>query len=212
MDRRYLLEGTMVALLILGPSVAAALALDLDEGSIAEWVAAVATVAAVIAAVYAGLAAKAALNIELKREGDRLTRDRQDQAARVAAWASSRIVQPEIRHEGRPWRDPAPRTEHGAMMRNASDVPVTDVVLHYVVADGMNTESRVGLLPPAEAPKFHIIEGNDNEWWDVAEAFELGSGVGVEVSFRDARGQAWTRSVDGQLVDRYAAWRLASAD
>ena len=76
MDRRYLLEGTMVALLILGPSVAAALALDLDEGSIAEWVAAVATVAAVIAAVYAGLAAKAALNIELKREGDRLTRDR----------------------------------------------------------------------------------------------------------------------------------------
>lgn len=205
MDRRYLLEGTLVALLVMGPATAVALALDLEEGSIAEWVSALATIAAVIAAVYAGRAAKAALGIELNREGDRLERERQDQASKVAAWIGSIRTDP-VTRETRSWGQPFAVTKHGAKLRNASDVPVTDVVLRYVVADGMCPESIYGVLPPADQPVFAEVEDSQNEWWDVSEAIAMG-GLGVEITFRDARGQAWTRMVDGRLVDRYAAWR-----
>ncbi|MBP8674900.1 MAG: hypothetical protein KBH34_01200, partial [Acetomicrobium sp.] len=74
------LEGTLLAVLILGPAVCLAVVFDMESGSAADWVAALATVAAFIAAVAAARYAKGTLDREEGRD-ERWIREQETEQA-----------------------------------------------------------------------------------------------------------------------------------
>ena len=163
-ERVYLLEGALVALLILGPALGIAVALDADSGSIAEWVAATATVAAFIAAVYAGVQAGRVVQLERARVDYRDRREQSAQAVLVAAWGGDIITTAKhtivVSGPGSSQHaevGPTIPARFQVTMRNASRLPVFETWLqvYFGHPDGRSAgdwqlvaEHRVGTLLP----------------------------------------------------------------
>lgn len=217
LDRRYLLEGTLVAALILGPSVAVALALDVEHGSVAEWVSAVATVAAVIAAVYAGIQAADVLRLERNRE-ERIEEDRRrQQAALVAAWTTF-----ELTHGLQRGQQKVIIVRVEVHTRNASPVPVTQMRISMTVVQVKllpsgqphplspnfrvaSFEHVVGLVPPTAETIESVIPVPEHQRARVLSALSDDPSLHVElqssVEFMDAAGVRWRRDHRGTLVE-----------
>lgn len=194
----------------------------MDNGSIADWVAAIATVAAFGAAVIAARYAAGAFNLERAREELRIRAEQTAQAAQVAVWP----------HEFLPnWQqepDGSSFVREGiagavAMVRNASDIPVTNIHIDFRVvhahADGIaEADIRylggvdLAVLPPGQEP-------SEVRWLAESGAVmipgvpTLGDGMDypnhgtydpsrlvVDVTFRDAAGVLWQRDRIGRLL------------
>lgn len=85
-ERHNITEATIAAAIILGPAIAIGIIADAKAGSIAEWVAAIATLGALLAALYAGQQAAKIVQVEQKRDAERDAAARRAQAEQVAAW------------------------------------------------------------------------------------------------------------------------------
>jgi hypothetical protein len=191
----YLLEGTLLATLVLGPGIAVAVGMDSEHGSIADWVAALATVAAFIAAVLAGRTAVALWRIESGRDEERRTQDKQQQAVQIAAWYGPKTWRP-TPPPAAPGQPPAPNPkDFGVWLRNASQVPIRDMIVRVIGSDGnaVYTQS-IGTVPPSEEPVFAPAPQQMRSFlwaqhWSCA----------AEILFVDAGNQPWTRESSGRL-------------
>ena len=143
---------------------------QIDFGSVAEWFAAVGTIAAVVVALYIAT-----------RETRRLQkRDRADQAHQISAW---RLVQP---------------GSSQVLVSNGSTLPIYDVVISYGVAYGAGPPFSLGnasqtfvvRIPPG---RYLVKEPKRGE------SGMLGV-VGPSISFRDANGSFWRRDAKGELI------------
>lgn len=194
-----------------------------ETGSMADWVAATATVAAFSAAIIAARYAAGAFDLERDREEQFLRAQRTAQAALVAAWPDRFIPHWQQEHDG------STRAYEGisgavAMLRNASDVPVTNVHVDFTAdlayADGIAEAETVylggedlAILPPGTepmeirwsvAPNAVMIPGvptlgDGNDYPDHGTYDP--SRLIVDIAFRDATGVLWHRDRVGQLAE-----------
>lgn len=152
-----------------------------DYGDVPTWLA---TLGAAAAAVFAAKAYRAEVDRDRRAELDL----EQAQAARVAAWDDEII---DLGGQNQWGLDSIPRVA----LRNASDLPVYDVVLfsyRYRCAEPtIRTPSgkwMVGVLPPGAEPLRRLpIEDTEQD-----------SHLYV-MQFRDAAGRTWHRDLEGVL-------------
>jgi len=132
--------------------------------------------------------------------------DRQDrrkaQAVKVAGWFTFRAA----RAEDDPGVVPArvPHNMYGAMIRNASDLPVYKVRVWFVQG-GVSSFGSLGILPPSEDLRFVALP-NSEEWRLSAD---LDEDPQVELDFTDASGRHWRRAGSGIIEESAGRRRLA---
>ncbi len=156
-----------------------------------DWITALSTVGATIGTVGAVVT-----SLWLARKGDRDAgrRDARRQADRVSAWI--------IPYDGKQDRGSQGIVYVGLSIRNASDLPVYDLIAEVVGAQGGrrtavgdNLENNitlgafVGTVPPGEAKTRIATHGRG-----------MNVRFGIELAFRDAAGRCWLRHGDGTLV------------
>lgn len=179
----------------------------------AGWVEALATVAAFSAAIIAAVLVGRTLDLELDREEQRLEADMRSQAALVAAWpkAPTGEFDPVLDDDGFEvselyWIEGA-----HVSLRNASEVPVTDVRVDVMVtvldpADGrevgyVHATRREAYLPPGSSPVQWTLLGPGLRVPGGLRARpgEMHSSLPIRVDFyfTDAAGLRWHRSRRG---------------
>jgi hypothetical protein len=153
----------------------------------------------VLLALAAGVVAYAVYRIESGRDRDTAARvaaledeRNRTQANQVCAWYTDvpddrfSVMGP----DGRRW---------GALVRNASDLPVFDVrVTYHHKADWLSEPSKklgfsTALVVPPGEPAF--LEAPSSIYIDGKRATYV-----VGLTFRDAAGRLWLREVDGELT------------
>lgn len=156
-------------LVVVGTAIMIGLFTGAETGSMADWVAAMATLAAFGAAILAARYAAGAFALESGRDAQFLAAQRRSQAALVAAWPEKFI--PHWEHH----QDGTSTVVEGitggvAMLRNASDVPVTNVHVDFTVilayADGradaetryLGGEDLAVLTPSAEPREIQVVD------------------------------------------------------
>lgn len=161
---------------------------DLDWGNVPTWVS---LVAALFAASVAGR------NLWVDRK-DR----RQAQAGKVAGWWGSERHESELAAH--------PRLErlmvgsryyfmHGALLRNASDLPVYDLRIEFVRDQKIvKVHSEHVLSPTATPTLFQPPDDADSD--ELSGKLDEGP-YSIAVRFRDAAGRNWARSTDGRLKE-----------
>lgn len=169
------------------------------------WLTAVATLAAFIAAVLAVRFAGGAFTLESKREERWKDGQRSAQAALIAAWWGETVTGTRTQAS----RQIPIRTDC-LLARNASDVPVTNVVLELYFHGHLLGEHPVAILPPSTEAQ--AIKLSDAGWeavgraqsdaLDTRDEDEDAEYPTIAISFRDAAGVTWRRSADGQLSER----------
>jgi hypothetical protein len=178
-------------------------------GNVPTWVLAVTALLTFVAAAFAGLVIYELLRTESRRdavaEGERHQRDeaqRRAQASRVAGWYgrwSSVVKGPGMAADPREW------ARWGAIITNASDLPVYNMRVSFCVAvdpsadlawrQGERYLGALRIVPPGEE---HVelpdhlraedgASGNE-PWWQVA------------IEFTDASGASWLRDPVGRLT------------
>lgn len=209
-------------LAVIGSAVVIGLLSGAETGSMADWVAATATVAAFGAAVIAARYAAGAFSLESNREGQLLSAQRRSQAALVAVWPESFVPNWEHNHDGT-FTVIEGVTGGVAMLRNASDVPVTSVHVDFTAilayADGLSGAKTkylggedLAVLPPSAEPKAirwvapdavmipgvpTLGDGQDYPDYGTYDPSRLI----VEITFRDAAGVLWHRDRVGFLTE-----------
>ena len=143
---------------------------QIDLGSVAEWFAAVGTIAAVVVALYIAT-----------RETRRLQkRDRADQAHQISAWRLVQLGFGEV------------------VVSNASSLPIYDVLISYGVAYGAGPPFSLGnanqtfvvRIPPGR----YLVKEPKHGGGGMSVL------VGPSISFRDANGLFWRRDAKGELI------------
>lgn len=177
----------------------------------ANWLEAIATVAALGAAVAAALLVARTVQIELAREGERLEADRKAQAILVAAWPGTKLSR-----DWSPLREAtsaAPRYRTivavSVHYQNASAVPIYDVTLDVAIrvrapggewATGSGV-ADLGIVPP---------QTKEAVWVQLTEPLRDPQPEGernpddldmqVTIYFRDAANHLWRRTPE-RLVE-----------
>ena len=177
----------------------------MDSATVAAWIEAGGTVAAVGAATYAGIYAKRAFDKEVERDVDRDDDRRRAQADSIAVWCEESYDytpgKPGGVSKGQGWvsvhsAKPAPPWPY--YLRNTSDVPVYDVEVSFWMASLRLGEDRLPVLPPVnepiqrEVPDDVRAKAGDDEY--------EGHLISASVRFRDAAGRRWHRKPDGRLA------------
>ena len=193
-----------------------------DTGSMADWVAAIATVAAFGAAILAARYAAGAFRLESDREGQLLRAQQTAQAALVAVWPDRFVTSWLPEHDGVDTADGIAGAV--AMLRNASDVPVTNVHVDFRVlladAEGLAEANStylggedLAVLPPSTEPReIKWFLGLDPVMIPEVPMLDDGgdgppsgtydsSRLVVDITFRDAAGVLWHRDSGGQLAE-----------
>ncbi|AXE37576.1 hypothetical protein [Acidipropionibacterium virtanenii] len=191
----------------------------MDPGSLADWISAVATVAATVAAVFAGFYAYKALGIEQAGDAERHEDRRRAQAEQINAWAEH--LRPGSHGSGPTGSDPN-RVRLVVKLQNLSNAPVYAVRLGFIlgrrpregeVPDGVNPPKRPlyadweFLLPPTDGPLV-LVEFN----WRAVQAWQdwrlkqealnhMDARPYVELTFQDGSGTWWLRDARGRLTD-----------
>lgn len=170
----------------------------------AAWLEATATIATVVAAVAAAVFAAGAFKLETDREEQFRRDQRKHQAERVAAWFDWEWTERPESAYARAARVRRPVVR----VRNASDLPVTEV--HVTVRLAGSTLGRMThpLVPPDQdliEVNAEIKEGLDefNAYRDSADVDleDLESQPCVDISFTDSGGRRWKRHHGGQLTE-----------
>lgn len=215
-----------------GLAVVLGMAFKIEGGSVADWVAAFATIAAVIAAVYAGVWAKRAYAIEEERQRDAAARERMAQASQVAAWFVGFVE-----HTDNPDRPTAKLSQRRVLrgftpdeaevhLRNLSSIPVSEVRLALrlvrrslsgtVIQERTMRSNVMPLLPPTEDDResrfFDLVvdppspeelpAGRPEAMPGIRLAGETTT-VELTLHFRDSANQKWTREPGGRLLPQW---------
>jgi hypothetical protein len=201
--------GTAVVLVVAG----AVFGGHASWGNVPTWVLAVTTLLAFIAAAFAALVTYELLRVESRRDAvtaeERRQREdaqRWGQASRVAAWYgrwSSVVKGPGMAADPREW------ARSGAIISNASHLPIYNVRVSFCVAvdpaaggtwrHGERYLGALRLVPPGEEhvemPDHLRAEeaGGNEQTWQVA------------IEFTDASGSRWVRDARGRLEPAIAA-------
>lgn len=190
----------------LGRLVGASAGEGAGAGSYADWLAAVATLAAFCAAVIAGKFAYDALRIEQGRDRFRDEQLTRVQAERVAAW----VDEIEVVEERDGWRPPRMGKRQRLLIRNASDLPVINfraAVTARSYTGGSQHFRIIGsidrpVVPPTADPEVVMFgEG----LLAALQGFRHDLGIiedvvlTVGVIFTDTGGRHWIRNDDGDL-------------
>ncbi|MFV0427608.1 MAG: hypothetical protein ACK5KU_11325 [Beutenbergiaceae bacterium] len=159
----------------------------MEWGSWAEWTAAFGGLAAVVAATVAGYYARKAFNLERDREEEAEQSRRREQASKISAWPSTRV------------RDKV----FGIVLTNASDALVYDVALSVQSEDFGNSNQRLRFLPPGSyfvrTRKWNNFPDRIGELASFRPVMSTDK-IGLELSFADAKGVAWRRMNNGELI------------
>lgn len=179
---------------------------------LAGWLEAVATVAAFAAAVTAAWYAAGAFRLESGREARWLEGKQAAQAELVAAWFDMHVEDGSGPAHSNPLLDFASQPYPAVFIRNASDLPVTEVTVSYAAitwpaGDWQRTElgaDRIGLVPPSATPQHRVLGAAVyGEWSRLVRAAESADEADpdllVTVRFLDAAGRMWGRSPTGRL-------------
>lgn len=159
------------------------------------WLTALATTGALVAAGIAGWYTKGLLDNDDARESARLCADQRAQAERIAAWWPS---DDEKASDKRLSGDNLPLA---VRIRNASDVPVYAVVLHYTVNEKSVATDSVDLVPPGDK-LVAIPQAVQAGYLEATGQQRRPAAVRVLITFTDAAGQQWTRDHSGILTKR----------
>jgi len=178
----------------------------LHWGDIPTWIVAATTLLAFIAAAYGGMIAHRLYLIESGRDTEaeverqaRREAERRAQANKVAAWFS--------RWESLSLSSNGTYTRWGALVRNASDLPILDVrIFFYRVqdpGDGNTWTASLGSAPPRG---FRVIPPGATQTMELPESMWPPSGQDVDdqayvvgVEFTDNANQRWRRDERGKL-------------
>jgi hypothetical protein len=192
-------------------------------GDVATWVLAITTLLAFLAAAFAGLVAYDLLKVETARD-EAATRDRvlaanerklieseraaqreaerRAQAAKVIAWFG-------LRPYGYTEVSPAEQGSWGALVRNASELPVFDIrIFFYWVNDRHDGSEWTTEQRYASVERFRVIPPEQTRYLELPDrvrsmANECNDDVYlVGVEFTDARGARWFRDERAVLHDR----------
>lgn len=166
------------------------------------WLEAISTLAAFLAAAVAVQYAAGAFRLESQREQRWEDTQRSSQATQVAGWFGAiernfRDAHGEPRH----WYK-----EPGVFLRNASDVPVGLVSIQLRYGDEVLGHQHVKQLAPSDEPTF--VKMDPDLLNKVQSATMQSAGPGSEehptvaIQFTDSAGVRWTRSHEGQLIER----------
>ena len=181
---------------------------DDPRGNYASWLAAIATVAAFLAAIIAAFYAAGAFRLESERENRWLEEQRRAQASLVAAWIGSAEL-PIVGGGGfSPYAEAAMRasnTAEGVYLRNASDVPVTQLQYRLFLGFQPCGTRWYGTFPPAADPIFVPFRDADTTLANDGSQV-IGGEYEVGISFRDAAGYIWYRAPNGRLVAGLPPW------
>ncbi|WP_244872184.1 hypothetical protein [Catellatospora sp. TT07R-123] len=170
-----------------------------------NWISAVATVIGSIGTVGALIATYRLLRREADRDAitaqDRQGRQAEEsarQARLISGWHSTRYdVTEEV-------------YEHGAFIRNASELPIYDVQVFWrrVMTDDQTFEAawanvwiyhiEIPVLPPAKEPLYQEMWAPNYSFFNLLER-EGYPKLAVEIEFRDAAGRCWRRDHGGDL-------------
>lgn len=128
-------------------------------GSYPEWISAITAIGALIFAATAWIRAKKMLQLEQRRDGKALDRERECQARCIAAWVVGVRWLPEVKEQvmenDRKYRDDeeAEPSGVGVMIANSSDAPVYDVRVEFgnpMDTDVAAVRAEVPTLPPGQ--------------------------------------------------------------
>jgi len=147
---------------------------------------AVESISTLVGALFAAVAAIIAFGLyrtEKTRDRERETRQHQEQAEKVAAWA----------------------TEAGMIaVLNGSTLPVYDVRVIITTAPHEATIDALALdvLPPSpQCTTLPAPQGAIQKYFDqTGSRRDFRFNPGIEVDFVDSAGRGWRRSADGELV------------
>src|SRR5215469_5818780 len=202
--------GAAVALLVLGGVFGS----HASWGDVATWVIAVTTLLAFVAAAFAGLVTYQLLCTELRRDvsaaRDRTERnaaERRGQASVIAAWYTTWQAESTLYHlrGGEPVTWPRP-SHSGAVIRNASGLPVYDVRVSFCVpvdplagltwrqGQRYTSPELTPVVPPGDT---HVPLPDDVWAREQAEGSEPQWIVAIE--FIDTDGHRWLRDPRGRL-------------
>lgn len=210
----FLLTVFAGACVVFAASMVIGLAVGADPGSFADWLAAVSTLAAFGAAVVAARYAAGAFDLESVREQRWVDNERSSQARQVAAWAGVKEVENRASGSVPGVFDklfesgilPRTSTLEGVYLRNASDLPVTQVSIRLFLADEPAGRMRLGVIPPAGVPLF-VRTPNEMKVPANPEVLDIdGAEPTVGLAFVDAAGRQWCREPDGTFHDSWPAW------
>ncbi len=169
-------------------------------GDVPTWINAITTTFALVAAAVAAMVAYRLYQIESSREA-RTAEDRESvaegrrraQANKVAAWFDSKDAASKV------W---------GAVIRNASDLPIFDIQVRFVFnfelwsggpRDNMEAEDAeqlIRVLPPSVDRFIEMPES----YRRITEGYEFDIKLHmVEIEFTDAASNRWLRDVSGTL-------------
>jgi hypothetical protein len=196
--------GWLVAVAVVATVLGVVFRHHLAWGDVPTWVLAALTLLAFAAAAFAGVVAYDLLRTEQDRDVAREDAERRAQASKVAAWYGT--WRSEITYSGGAVSGPPSWPHSGAVIRNASDLPVYDVRVSFCVAvssapaPGWRAEERYSSPEPilVIAPGEEHVElpGNVRER-ETADGNEPKWLVGIQ--FTDADGRRWLRAPNGQL-------------
>ena len=216
-DGRLFVSLILVGVVVFAVSVATGTALGAEPGSLADWLAAVSTFAALLAAAYAAVQTSRTLSLELDRDRLRDQDRRQAQAELVAVWSGTIESQgPRITLKVEPGKVPV-ETKEGVChpisipvtVRNASPLPVHEVHVEiyfqdtrdgswvlggrHLVVDDASGIAIVGTREDMEIMTPDMVESMVPvlERLPGADAGPIPIGIGW--SFRDNAGQRWRR-------------------
>lgn len=178
-----------------------------DAGSYADWLAAIATLAAFAAASIAGWFAHRALRVEQARDRARDDLQTRSQAELVAAW-----VQMVWFKAGGATTTPTKfvPSEYQLFLRNASELPVlvvTAVISARVHRPGGQAVHRLGtmtleiLAPSGQAERRDLGQGVQEKIEALNQALGEDERLSVTagIAFTDTGGRHWIREDDGVL-------------
>lgn len=183
----------------------------------AGWLEAIATCAAVAAAIAAAAFAAGAYRLEEQREVSRLQQEsrarrveREDQARLVACWTGKDLLRAALGSGARSIALKGSLTDC-IFARNASALPVYDVTFEiFLVRDNHNgtfSTERVGvevrglLAPHPEAHRQRLDAQTVDTAQDIIDRMGDDFAVRAAMSFTDASGVRWHRSIGGVLSD-----------
>jgi len=162
---------------------------------ILPWVQPLATVLALVAATVAARAAVRAYRLEVRRNAARADEQRAAQASLVAAWP--------VLLEHQAGQDSGARGVLGYAIRNASDLPVTDVRVTWIEDTGadaapLEREFEHPLIAPSTGPLLFRVGTPDPASSDPTFLPDETAAV-VRLRFRDAANTTWERDTRGWL-------------